>query len=67
MRQRDKRLIAALVVLNDQLPMLIDGALADQVSNRQWREFADALAVTVRMCRDQGVESVIDAGDAGGR
>lgn len=67
MCERDQRLIAELIVLSRQLPPLIDRALVGQVSRNQWGELADALACVVWLCRDQGVDRVLDAGDAGGR
>lgn len=67
MCDRDKQLIAELVVVNRELRALTDRALAGQLNRSQWSELADTLAGAVWRCRDLGTEDVPDFGDAGGR
>lgn len=67
MCDRDKQLIAELVVLSRELRAQLDHALAGRMNRGQWHELADSLAGAVWRCRDLGTDDVPDAGDAGGR
>lgn len=62
---RERELIAGLVVLGDQIPPLVDDALAQRVDGRQWHDLADALTAMARLCRDLG--GFATPLDAGGR
>ena len=65
---RERELITGLIVLGDQLPAVVDDALAQRVGPQRWHDLADALHCLARMCRDLGgFDAPVDAGDAGSR